>query len=155
MTRLYRQYRQVNFIQQGRLSQVRGVEEVSINGQRQVLYFGDADWVKAQEDRLLDSERYAGKELFTDTLIADKLTDALFNWPFASNFLYPQSILGDRDNINAIPDNAVSAEMPMASAHPSLLKNVQQGLRRGVARIRRAARKVPLALQAAWQELSQ
>lgn len=145
MTQLYRRYRQVNILKQGnREPQVRGFEEVSVNGHHQVRYFGDSDWSAAAEKHDQLPEGWMGFN-------HEHLADDLFSWPFSAPFsrnLFSPSEFTPSEVV-------VEARSQPNATQPNPLQVTQQNVSRSLHKVKRVFKNFPQALKAAWRELNQ
>lgn len=140
MVQLYR-YRQVNIVR-GRdgTPQVKGMEEVCLNGRRQVRYFGDEAGNASARSR--------------ESLIENSSFFPL------DGFVPAAFLLGEYGRREPRQREFVPAEVifdsgsSLKSAQPSPLQEARQGANRGFQKLRRMVSKLPQALKSAWRELS-
>ncbi|EDX84780.1 hypothetical protein S7335_2477 [Synechococcus sp. PCC 7335] len=149
MTQLYR-YRHVNIVRRGNSKPwVKGIEEVFVNGRRQVRYFGNEEWkqAKARERLIGDFSRDFRFLPF----------DRPFNEPFDRLFLrsFPFDEDAQRDPMHRACKEVVLGEPQLKSARPNPLQDLQQGISHRLSEVQRVIVKLPQALKAAWKELTQ
>ncbi|MEM6868983.1 MAG: hypothetical protein AAF528_11445 [Cyanobacteria bacterium P01_C01_bin.121] len=152
MTQIYRLVRRVNFTQQsGRNPEVRGMEEVYVNGQRQVRYFGDPEWKEIASNN--DSSE-------VNAFLTNGITDPFSENPFERSFSTPlRSLLFSPEAF--VNDSAIPREFDrwnegeLASPQPNPINDIQQSVSYGVNKISRIVKNLPSALKAAWKVMNQ
>ena len=139
MTQLFR-YRQLSIVRRANTTpQVQGIEEVSINGHRQIRYFGNEVWKTARGRGSLKGVQFLP---FNESL--DRVV--LRSFPFDEYV--------PRDPMSRDSREIVLDERQLRSAQPSPLQDLQQSIGYCFDKVRRVIVKLPQAVKAAWKELA-
>ncbi|MDB9313112.1 hypothetical protein PN462_08365 [Spirulina sp. CS-785/01] len=121
--------------------QVQGFEEIYRNGQRQVRYWNDPDFLTTHDfldGRGFNPFRSWGRDL---PFLGD---DSPTHWHNSSTprYINPYEVV-------------VEAESPSSGLGGNFWQNAKQGLTRGTRKLGNMVRNIPAALQAAWRTLNQ
>ena len=147
MSPIFRHYRQVKIVSRGdSLSpQIRGMEEVYCNGQRQVRYWGDRP--------SLETEEFADLSLFD---LVNQWERELPLFPVGESLDWLSSSYPHRYPRKINPDEVViEPNQRRKVLGGKLLQKLQQVSTQGTRKIHKMFRNLPSALKLAWQELNQ
>ncbi|MDJ0600539.1 MAG: hypothetical protein QNJ37_17060 [Crocosphaera sp.] len=137
MSHSYRHYRQVKIIKNGQSSspQIDGFEEIVYDGKRKVYYWNNPiDRSRWDEDDFLLSSVLDPDNDWLDT---DELSEGI-------RYLNPHEVI--------IRD--LTYPHRKKTYHSSKLSQIKTSIQKGITYIKKIAQRFPLALKAAWSELT-